>query len=133
MKIRKHIAVLLSILILVSNIGIALSVHYCGNAIASVSFKTNNFYNDTEDDCCGEVAEKSSCCKDEVVKFEKKGNIFITKSYNFHSDFSFLIQEYKIPVFSNKPNFKKHKQTFYICNSNGPPIFKRNCQLIFYA
>jgi hypothetical protein len=120
-------------LILVSNVGLAFNVHYCGGSIASVSLKMPNSNNDFEKDCCGKAIKKSSCCKDKVIKFEKKLENTIVKAFDFQTNFDFLVWEYHPIVFTKKVIFKHCKLTLYTCNANAPPIFKRNCQLIFYA
>ncbi len=132
-KMRKHISILLTILILVSNVGFAFNVHYCGSNIASISFKISNSNNDSEKDCCGKAVKKSSCCKDKVIKIEKKSENTIVKTFDFQTNFDFLIQQYNPIVFNKKTVFGHCKLTSYTCNANAPPIFKRNCQLIFYA
>jgi hypothetical protein len=132
-KITKHISILLTTLLLITNIGLAFNVHYCGDNIASVSLKIPNSNTDFEKDCCGKVIEKSSCCKDKVIKFEKKSENTIAKSIGFDVDYDFIILEYNTFFYTYKANFKHCNQTSYTCNANAPPIFKRNCQFIFYA
>jgi hypothetical protein len=131
-KIRKNINILFAMLILVSNVGVAFNVHYCGENIASVSMVTFS-NNNSEKDCCGIKEKKSPCCKDKVIKFQKKWDNTIVKSFSLQSNFDFLIQDYNPIIFGNKTIFKNCKVTSYTCNANAPPIFKRNCQLIFYA
>ena len=133
MKITKHISILLAMLLLVSNIGLAFDVHYCGDSIASVSLQTNFSNDNAEVDCCGVSEKKSACCKDKVIKFEKKSDNFITKSFDFQSHFDFLFQDFHPIVFTKKSSFKHCKVPSYVCNANGPPIYKRYCQLVFYA
>jgi hypothetical protein len=132
-KIKKHICILQALLLLASNISLALDVHYCNNTIASVSVKTSFLNPNSEDGCCGDLEKKSSCCKDKVFKFEKKSDHFITKSLDSKNHFNFYIQESKPIFFARKSKFKAQKTTFYTCNTHAPPIYKSNCQLIFYA
>jgi hypothetical protein len=129
-KIRKHIAVLLAFLILIPNVGLAFNVHYCGSNIASVSIKTANSKTIS---CCAIEEEKSSCCKDKVIKIEKKSENTTVKNFDFNTNFDFLIQDFNPIIFGIKNNFKSCSPTSYTYNANAPPIFKRNCQLIFYA
>ena len=69
MNLKKCTGIFLAFLLLVSNIGFAFDVHYCGGKIASVSLSTTV---SPEKKCCGDKEKKSSCCKDKVFKFEKK-------------------------------------------------------------
>jgi hypothetical protein len=39
MNFRKHISILLATLILLANLGLSFTVHYCKDEIASVSFQ----------------------------------------------------------------------------------------------
>ncbi|MFM9988203.1 HYC_CC_PP family protein [Flavobacterium sp.] len=133
MRIRKHISILLAVLLLVSNVGLAFNVHYCGGEIASVSLKNPFFNQNTEDSCCGVVEKKSNCCNDKVLKFDKKSDNSIVKLVSFQIDTPFVFQEWKPIVFGEKPVFENRRIVSYTCNANAPPIFKRNCQLIFYA
>jgi hypothetical protein len=133
MKITKHISILLALLLLVSNIGLSFDVHYCGNNIASVSLKSHLSKDNLEVNCCGVSEKKSSCCKDKLIKFEKKSDNFIVTSFDFQCHFDFLIQAYHFLTFAKITNFKNSKVVSYTYNANAPPIYKRNCQLIFYA
>ena len=133
MRIRKHISILLAILLLVSNVGLAFNVHYCGDEIASVSLKNPFFNQNTEENCCGIAEKKSNCCNDKVFKFDKKSDNLIVKIVTFQINSPFIFQDWKPIVFSKKPIFKNCKITSYYCSANAPPIFMRNCQLIFYA
>ena len=133
MKIRKHISILLAVLLLVSNVGLAFNVHYCGEEIASVSIDNPFFNQNSEDSCCEIVEKESKCCNDKVIKFDKKSDNSIVKIISFQIDSPFIFQDWKPVFFIKKENLKDCKIPSYTCNANAPPIFKRNCQLIFYA
>ena len=133
MRITKHISILLAILLLVSNIGLAFDVHYCGDEIDSISLKSPFFNQNSEDNCCGIAEKKSNCCHDKVFKFDKKTDNSIVKTVSFQIDNPFVFQDWKPIFFGKKTVFKNYEITFYTCNANAPPIFMRNCQLIFYA
>jgi hypothetical protein len=68
MKMRKKIALGLCVFYLVSVIGIAMSLHFCGDNLSSVKF--------TEQAACSsckvmngkEMAKNDNCCKNETVK-----------------------------------------------------------------
>ena len=133
MKLNKHISILLAFFVLVSNIGLAFNVRYCGSEITSVTLKTPALDRNLEKDCCGVVEKKSHCCKDKEVKFQKKTDDLIQKIVSFHSDFIFLTNEWNPSVFSFVSNFKKDSFTSYYCDANAPPFFKLYHQYIFYA
>lgn len=123
----------MAFLILVSNMGLAFNVRYCGSEITSVTLKTPAEDKNLEKDCCGVVEKISHCCKDKVVKFQKKTDNLIQKTVSFHADFIFLTNEWNSLVFSFVSNFKKDSFLLYYCDANAPPFFKLYHQYIFYA
>ena len=133
MKIRKRISILLATLLLVSNIGLAFNVHYCGEKIASVSLNNPFINQNSEDGCCTIVEKKANCCNDKVVKFDKKSDNSIVKTISFQIDTPVISQDWKPLIFAKKSILSKEKSTSYSCNTNSLPIFMRHCQLVFYA
>lgn len=132
MKLKKCIGLFLAFLLLVSNIGFAFDVHYCGGEIASVSLNTSVSAS-PEKKCCGSSEKKSSCCKDKVVQFEKKSDNATLKFFFFQFAFPAVIQEYKPFVFLAIPNFKSDQVISYYADANAPPLFKLYHQYIFYS
>ena len=94
MNFRKHICITLAFLLLVSNIGFAFNVHYCGDEISSISLKTTLSSEEIEKNCCGEIEEKSDCCDTKVLHFQKKSETvranLITR-YIFYVSFSVFL------------------------------------------
>jgi hypothetical protein len=132
MRFKKHISLFLAFFLLVSNVGFAFNVHYCGDEIASVSFKSTFVEDDSEANCCGISEEKTHCCKDKVFHFQKKSDHAIVKFFSFHFDYNFIINEYQPIVASEITNFKINTRSIYFCDANGPPLFKLYSQYIFY-
>lgn len=130
MNLKKCTGVFLAFLLLVSNIGFAFDVHYCGGKIASVSLSTTV---SPEKKCCGDKEKKSSCCKDKVFKFEKKSDDATFKTFFFQFAFPAIIQEYKPIAFLSVPNFKSNQIISYYADANAPPLFKLYNQYIFYS
>lgn len=133
MNFRKHICSLLAVLLLVSNVGFAFNVHYCGDEIASISLKSAFSSNNIEENCCGIVEEKSHCCKNKVLHFQKKSETSTFNVFTFNSDILFLNQYWKPFQITSTPNFKRNSITSYFCDANAPPFFKLYSQYIFYA
>ena len=131
--INKCASLFLAFLLLVSNVGLAFNVHYCGEQIASVSL--NAIASETtEKGCCEKiVTEKDSCCKDKVVNFQKKSDHATIKAFSFDFHFSFVIQQLQKIVFSSNTNFKSTPTAAYFFDANAPPLFKLYRQYIFYA
>ncbi|WP_163408972.1 HYC_CC_PP family protein [Flavobacterium ajazii] len=130
MNLKKCTGVFLAFLLLVSNIGFAFDVHYCGGKIASVSLSTTV---SPEKKCCGDKEKKSSCCKDKVFKFEKKSDDATFKVFFFQFAFPAVIQQYNLVEFLSVPNFKNSQNISYYADANAPPLFKLYNQYIFYS
>ena len=133
MNFKKHTCIVLAFLLLVSNIGFAFNVHYCGNKIESVSLKSVFLEDNAEKNCCGFVEKKSSCCKDKVFHFQKKSDGFDAKTFSFHSEMHFFAENQNSNFTSFPSNFKQNQVTSYFCDANAPPFFKLYSQFIFYA
>ena len=141
MKFKKHISLFLAFFLLVSNVGFAVDVHYCGGEVASVKpvfWKTVESQNTVGKSCCPPkassiVEENGNCCKDKVVSFQKKSENTNVTSISFHPIFTFLFEEWNPIVFAEISNFENSKITSYYCDANAPPLFKLHHQYIFYA
>jgi hypothetical protein len=141
MRFKKHISLLLAFFLLVSNVGFAVDVHYCGGEVASIKpiyWKTAESLNEVEKECCApeataSVEKKDSCCKDKVVNFQKKSENVTLNSLSLQLDFTFLIEKWNPIVFSEISNFESSRITSYYCDANAPPLFKLYHQYIFYA
>jgi hypothetical protein len=134
MKFKGHISVFLAILLLVSNVGLAFNVHYCGGEISSVSLNFTLPSLQSEKGCCEKkvVSKKDSCCKDKKIVFQKKVDNGIVKSFSFQFDYVFLAPEYQPVVFKSAPNFKNNQSHTYYCDANAPPLFKLYSQYLLY-
>lgn len=118
-------------LILVSNVGLAFNVHYCGGKITGVSFASPKV--GIEKDCCGKPIKKSICCKDKKVKLEKKTDNSVVKSFSFQLEVPF--SEYTWKPINDVPvaNFNSNKVLQFSCDAHAPPLYKLYSQYIFYA
>lgn len=133
MKFKKHISLLLVFFILVSNMGLAFKVHYCGDELASISLKSIAFSPSKENGCCGIMEKKSHCCKDKIVAFQKKSENIIYKAFSFNTNMSSLIVEWQPIAFVAIFNLKSNSLHSYFCDANPPPFFKLYHQYILYA
>lgn len=133
MKFKKHISILLAFLILGSNVGFALNVHYCGDKISSVSLNASISEVQKEKACCKEKAvKKESCCKDKKIVVQKKAIDKIFKSFSFQLDSVFLVPEYQSTVFNTIASFKNTLPLLYYCDANAPPLYKLYSQYLLY-
>ena len=141
MKSTKHIAVLLAFFLLVSNIGLAFNVHYCGENIASISFdyKTAEPCKPKENRllkaCCVKKNMHGDCCRNSKVDIKKSisDNVIVK---NFQLDLSYFTC---VELFKSLNNLSLHKsiiaekKSIFYCHGNAPPFYKLYSQLIFYA
>lgn len=133
MKFKKHISIFLAILLLVSNVGLAFNVHYCGGEISSVSLNATLPSLKNDKGCCEKIAnKKDSCCKDKKIVFQKKTDNGIVKSFSFQFNYVFLVPEYERTVFAVTPSFKNNSSLTYYCDANAPPLFKLYNQYLLY-
>ena len=135
MKFKKHICVFVTLLVFLANIGYSFTVHYCNDTIASVSLNSN-FEEPCKEpvvSCCAKDNIHDSCCSNKIIKVEKKHDNFINKSLNFESNSAILNTNASCIFSSKSQNFSTQKCPAFYCESNAPPIYKLNCQLVFYA
>jgi hypothetical protein len=133
MIFKKHISILLTTLLLVSNLGLAFNVHYCDNEIASITINSAPISKEKVDECCGIVEKDSKCCNDKVIKAEIKSDQIIVKSLSFDADFLSVAYDWKPVVFVSKINFKQRDNLTYYCDANAPPLYLLYSQYTFYA
>ena len=141
MKFKKHISLFLAFFLLVSNVGFAVDVHYCGGKIAALKpsfWKIFESQNAVDESCCIQEAsttleENGSCCKDKVVSFQEKFENVTVNSISFQPDCNFLLEDWHTIIYSELQNFEINKITSYYCDANAPPLFKLYHRYIFYA
>lgn len=141
MKIRKHISILLAILLLVSNIGLTFNVHYCEGNIASVSFDYKTVEsciskkNISEKSCCAQENKHDDCCKNNKVAIKKStsDNIIVKNIQLDLSNFT-IVELWKPANFiSLNEIIVANESLNFNCDSHAPPFYKLYSQLIFYA
>lgn len=134
MNSKKCIGLFLALLILVSNVGLAFTMHYCGGKIASVSIQTLANSIDSKKGCCAKkTVTKDSCCKNKTVHIQKKSDNATLKAFSFESYVAYLVPENKVKIVSSKVTFINQPIATYYCDANAPPLFKLYHRYIFYA
>lgn len=140
MKINRHLSLVLAMLILVSNVGLAFNVHYCGGEFAGISLdykKTEPCITkkvEKEDTCCATSNEHSSCCSNDKIDLKKSiSDEVIVKSFQLDLGFFTFTDSWKpIEVASSEKKALKSDAPSFYCESNAPPLYKLYCQYIFY-
>ncbi len=134
MNCKKGIGLFLALLILVSNVGFAFTMHYCGSKVASFSVRTIDPLANVKKSCCAKkVIEKDSCCKNKTVHFEKKTDHATLKAFSFEPIAFYLIPEFKQHITVRQLTFISTLTTTYYCDAHAPPLFKLYHHYIFYA
>ena len=135
MIFRKHISIILSTLILLANLGLSFSVHYCKDEIASVSFhfKKEEPCVEKVTSCCVKEASHPSCCSDKVIKVEKKTDDILVKTFQLELQPAVFYYVWQPAFIAFKPEIETSKQVGFYCDSHSPPLYKLHCQLVFYA
>lgn len=131
MIFKKHISILLTIFLLVSNLGLAFNVHYCGKEIASVTLNTISPSHEVKDACCEIVEEDSQCCNDKVIKAEVKSDQIIVKALLF--DFMSVVDGLQPIVFASDYNFKQKYNITYWRQAQAQPLYLLYNQYTFYC
>lgn len=136
MKIKQHISIILSILLLYSSSGLALNVHYCNDKVAFITLK----YQETTSISCieisntNEVAEQTtSCCSNKLLKTNKDTSKKIIKEFQLQLvDFVLTNNWFTNLVINEIPSlFSTH--FIYNSRANAPPLYKLYCRYIFYS
>lgn len=130
MKFKKHICILLTFFLLVSNLGLAFNVHYCGNIIASVTISTAV---KSEANCCGAVEKESKCCKDKIIKADPKSDQLLMKIGSFEPNSLPAYSNWAPALFTEVPHYKTRENATYYCEANAPPLYLLYSQYTLYA
>jgi len=133
MNFKKHISLFLATFLLFSNIGFAVSVHYCADKVASVTLNSELNASNSESNCCGSIEKESKCCKNKLVKSSEKQDQLIVKSLVTMFDFCLFDSTNSSIVFQTPFFIKKEQKTAYYCDANAPPLYLLYSQYTFYA
>lgn len=134
MNLKKCTAFFLALLVLTSNISLALNVHYCGGKIASITVQSQVDSQYKEKGCCEKLASaEKSCCKDTVIKLDKKSESDSAKIVASFENFHFTLLEFYSIGFPFRDVLSHQSRQLYVFDANAPPLFLLHSQFIFYA
>ena len=140
---RIVINILLSILILFSNSGWAVTFHYCQDQLASVSldYASALIVEDddacaTMDDCCGgDEDDNKKCCDNTSVASSTSDSTSVVKAFELQLQ-SFVLPISYIPSSVEEviilTTATKSSPTSAV-RLNAPPLYALYCQRVFYA
>lgn len=150
MKMQKYIRVILSLILILSNLSVAFSMHFCGGQIEQI--KLNHLDNkvckmQVPTSCCSDKQEVNhcetpnqkesnnkdeDCCKDLAIadELQQQQIVKVLKILPIIFEEFSTIQYFEFPDVDSKIT-SKQTLDFYV-ESNAPPIYKLNQQFIFY-
>lgn len=139
MIFKKHISLLIAILVLVSNSGLAFTVHYCEGKIASISsiFSEEEICDApvvVEKICCSkpETTHKE-CCSDKKFDLKNKTEKIIIKTISLDFTPAYFVQYNDSVSFVTFAESHTDETITFYGEANAPPLYKLYCQLTFYA
>lgn len=135
MNFRKHISIVLASLILLVNLGLSFSVHFCKDEIASISFQFKKEEPCVEkvSSCCANEASHDSCCSNKVIKVEKKTDDILVKIVQLELQSVVFNTVWQQTVNTFEPEIVTSNRVGFYCDSHAPPLYKLHCQFVFYA
>lgn len=140
MQFKKHISLLLVFFLLVSNSGLAFTVHFCEGKLASISSVFNKdkvckMTNKTvEKACCAKpVQSHKKCCSDKKISLKSKTEKITIKTIAFNLDSIFVVNPIKTAAFVAVPNIISLQINDFCCDANAPPLYLLYSQFTFYA
>jgi hypothetical protein len=142
MIFKKCISLILVAVMLVSNAGLAFSVHFCGGKVASVSsvFHSGKVCKMEKQvvkkTCCTKkIAEQhKKCCSDKKVSLKAKSDHGIVKNVSFQLEIPFHHNYSWKPFYEAPAVFYTNKEPArYYCDAHSPPLFKLYSRYILYA
>lgn len=138
MRISKCTSLFLAMLILVSNVGLAFNVHYCGGEIAGISSSYSVSENASanaspERGCCtAKAKEGKTCCDEKIIKLKGKSDV-VVKTFSFQIAAPFVIQNWNPIVFGTPSKIASPQTSAYYCDAHAPPLYQLYSQYVFYA
>lgn len=135
MNFRKYISIVLASLILLVNLGLSFSVHYCKDEIASISlqFKKEEPCIEKVSSCCVNAVSHDSCCSNKVIKVEKKTDDILVKIVQLELQSVVFNTAWQQTVNTFEPEIITSNRVGFYCDSHAPPLYKLHCQFVFYA
>ncbi|MFK8289389.1 HYC_CC_PP family protein [Capnocytophaga canimorsus] len=127
--------ILFSLLLIFSNSGLAFSLHYCKEKLASVSVTIESMAMDKEpDSCCLSDKENTPCCDDKSVEAPQTDDEFLSKILKINES-TFILPYEVAHIFVKTASAERKLSNSYIQNtqSNSPPLYQLYCRLVFYA
>ena len=131
MNFKNHISIFLAFFLLISNLGLAINVHYCGGKVADVTINRATNFIEIEKNCCGKLEKKSKCCDTKLIKSQEKSDQLVLKTISNLTEFV-ITDQWNFIVFSKEIMFHYNVVSAYSFNANAPPLYLLHSQHTFY-
>ena len=147
---RKFINILLSVLILFSNSGWAISFHYCQDSLSSVSLEyITSSISEGDDDSCASMgsccasedydneteSSHKKCCDNTAISSSISASTSVVKALELQLQ-PFVVSSLVFPtleVVSIPQTVKKAITRDFFLQLNAPPLYELYCQRVFYS
>lgn len=133
MIFKKHFGILIAFFILLSQTGLAFSVHFCNSNIASITLHSAATTYQNAENCCAEVAKESKCCHNKIIKSVEKSDSIFVKIVHFAPECAAIFHNWLPVILKSNIVYSTASTSTYYCDLNAPPIFKLYCQYVLYA
>lgn len=138
MPLKQYIcSVFLTVALFFSNLGLAVTIHYCGEDIEKIAFgygyDASCEHNEIEKSCCKEEKKsKKDCCSDQII--EQQNDDIVVQNFTLQFAPCLLSNAIDIPVLNYAEPSVENQQIFeYSIQANAPPLYKLYHQFLLYA
>lgn len=135
MKRNPKISFLLAALILLTQLSLRFSVHYCQDQIASISFQPKESEPCLENvkSCCAHLTDHKPCCSDKEIKIEKKTEASILSTFQTKCFLFVGSTEWRYPINLVQSIRVVSPSIIASIATHPPPRYKLYCQFLHYA
>lgn len=135
MQFRISTTLFLAILILFSNLGLAVNVHYCKDKIAGISLvaQIEEICVKDENSCCKLEESHHECCSNKIIKAEEKNDNILSSLSKVDFKAAHFLNDLQLRLAGNNVFESKTEILSFYCDSHAPPFYKLYCQLVLYA
>ncbi len=139
MQFKKHFSLILAFLLLVSNSGLAVNIHFCEGKIAAISsvFSKEEVCEmpvKEEIACCAKPdLQHKKCCSDKEVNLKNKIEKMVIKTISFDLHWAYFPNEWKPVIFNALLPIISTSTIVYYCDANAPPLYKLYCQFTLFG
>lgn len=130
---KRFTAILVTTVILFSNLGLAFNVHYCHDEIASVSIDYSIQNDDNSNCCCVKKNVQKKCCSDTTIKTDNKSDNFVVKQVDFDLQQFIITQQFENNFQTQIVSIQRQNLIENYREANSPPLYKLYCQFVLYA